>query len=272
MQLDQINYAPLEEFNRFKIGGKQFNSGLLSIIFFGLGLLCIYLKGKFIILGLSFVAISAVIYFIQSRKNKQYWRNFAAANSWQILSSQDGKNSLPACLVGEGHSHSSSELITGNINNRSFNLHSYTYKTGYGKTEQTHETTIIAFSYPQITNHMLLAHDGIFADAYKVFDGGQKLDLEGDFNKKFTFYVQQGSEVDSLQIITPDIMQVLVKEDFEYNVEFRNGWIFFCVFGDQRSPKLLKIFFKNALDTIDELQKNYVLEHPAANPQPVSTT
>jgi len=51
-----------------------------------------------------------------------------------------------------------------------------------------------------------------------VFDRGQRIQLEGNFNKYFVTYFGHGYTIDDLSFITPEVMEALI-DAHEYNVE-----------------------------------------------------
>jgi len=51
-----------------------------------------------------------------------------------------------------------------------------------------------------------------------IFDRGQRIQLEGNFNKYFATYFGSGYTIDDLSFITPEVMEALI-DAREYNVE-----------------------------------------------------
>ncbi|MEO8527737.1 MAG: hypothetical protein ABI435_01530 [Pseudolysinimonas sp.] len=58
-------------------------------------------------------------------------------------------------------------------------------------------------------------------------DGSQLLPLEGDFQTYFRFYSPTGYEQDALQVVTPDVMAVLVDDAAAWHVEIVDDWVIF---------------------------------------------
>lgn len=56
---------------------------------------------------------------------------------------------------------------------------------------------------------------------------GEKLSLEGDFDKHFTLRCQAGSEADALYLFTPDIMAQYIDRAANLDVEIYGEWLFF---------------------------------------------
>jgi hypothetical protein len=59
-----------------------------------------------------------------------------------------------------------------------------------------------------------------------MIGGGQKLALEGDFQKHFTLYAPKGYERDALYIFTPDLMALLIDETGDFDVEVVDNMLF----------------------------------------------
>ena len=59
-----------------------------------------------------------------------------------------------------------------------------------------------------------------------MIGGGQKLALEGDFQKHFTLYAPKGYERDALYIMTPDLMALLIDETGDFDVEVVDDMLF----------------------------------------------
>jgi hypothetical protein len=55
---------------------------------------------------------------------------------------------------------------------------------------------------------------------------GQKLSLEGDFNRHFTLYAPNGYERDALYVMTPDLMGLLIDETGNFDVEIVDNYLF----------------------------------------------
>jgi len=56
--------------------------------------------------------------------------------------------------------------------------------------------------------------------------GGQKLSLEGDFDRHFRLYCPRGYETDALYIMTPDLMALLVDETGDFDVEIVDDMLY----------------------------------------------
>lgn len=56
--------------------------------------------------------------------------------------------------------------------------------------------------------------------------GGQRLSLEGDFDKHFLLHVPAGYERDALYVFTPDLMALLIDETGSLDVEIVDDWLF----------------------------------------------
>ena len=56
-------------------------------------------------------------------------------------------------------------------------------------------------------------------------DPGQKLSLEGDFDRHFTLYCPEGYERDALYLFSPDIMARFIDHAADFDVEITDEWL-----------------------------------------------
>lgn len=71
-----------------------------------------------------------------------------------------------------------------------------------------------------VHNRRARARDG-FASKVR---GGQRLRLEGDFDRTFSLYVPAGYERDALYVFTPDVMQRMLDVAADCQAELVDGW------------------------------------------------
>ncbi|MBK0419714.1 hypothetical protein JD276_11780 [Leucobacter sp. CSA1] len=78
------------------------------------------------------------------------------------------------------------------------------------------------FRLPAALPHLLLVRRGFRAPTFSAFsapDRGQRMKLEGDFNRYFDVYCPRGYERDALYLLTPDVMAALIDGAREFDVE-----------------------------------------------------
>lgn len=153
---------------------------------------------------------------------------FAAANGLQFRSSSQGPN-YPGMIFTLGDSR----LVTNHLNSttgRYFDLGSYQYSTGSGKSRSTHVWGFLALKLDRELPNMVLdskANNSLFGtDLPITLKRDQILSLEGDFDKHFTLYCPQEYEQDALYVFTPDLMALLIDDAGTYDVEIVDDWMF----------------------------------------------
>lgn len=109
--------------------------------------------------------------------------------------------------------------------NRSFSeIGNITYVVGSGKNRREYDFGYIEIKLPKRLPNIVLDSTknnqlGILSNLPNFVPGGQKLELEGDFNNYFTVHVPEGYERDALEIFTPEVMQLLVDNLHNFDCE-----------------------------------------------------
>ena len=188
----------------------------------------------FAVFPLLVVAILAVV-GVSVFRNSNAWEKwmrlsrFATANGL-IYSTQSPNPAYPGSIFTNGHSRRSIDHVRS-ASGRFFDIGNYQYKTGSGKNETTHNWGFMAFVLDRKLPHMVLdstANNGLFGGSNlpATFAKGQRLSLEGDFDKYFALYAPQSYERDALYVFTPDLMALLIDEAAPFDVEIVDDWMF----------------------------------------------
>jgi hypothetical protein len=113
---------------------------------------------------------------------------------------------------------------------RFFDLGSFQYSTGSGKSRQTHYWGFLALHLDRELPNMVLdskENNTLFgSDLPVTFRRDQILSLEGDFDKHFTLYCPKEYEQDALYVFTPDLMALLIDDAGSFDVEIVDDWMF----------------------------------------------
>lgn len=283
MQPEQINYQPLKQLDNFGFDGSNIHtkqlmamakqhrkivlsygflfvvvctlvavfsgvSNLAPVIFYGLfvtGFLLSY------VLYRQFLTHEAVV-----------WRQFATANKWQVHIEEEANALVPPFFTKIGHSHKSSELLTGQLDQASMGLFRHQYTLGYGKDSQVYPFTLLVFKInAKLPDMLIFGHRFSIPTETNLFK--EKLRLEGDFNKYFKVFVQQDNEVDELSILTPDIMQFLMTSDTELAVATYNNRLYLIKDNDVRRFDKLPPFIDFGQKLYQEVMQNLPLAKSA---------
>jgi hypothetical protein len=153
---------------------------------------------------------------------------FAEANGLQFRSRSANPNYSGMIFhLGDGraalnHLNSSS--------GRYFDLGSFQYSTGSGKSRSTHNWGFLALNLDRKLPNMVLdskENNTLFgSDLPITFKRDQILSLEGDFDKHFTLYCPKEYEQDALYVFTPDLMALLIDDAGSFDVEIVDDWMF----------------------------------------------
>jgi hypothetical protein len=134
---------------------------------------------------------------------------------------REGSEGRYGRLFERGHSRHFSDIIVSR--DRSFDeIGTFNYVVGSGKNSRSYSRGYVRIRLPRRLPHMILdAKSNNFLGKISNIDGlgGQKLSLEGDFDKYFTLYAPQEYATDALYVFTPDIMQLLIDSAHKYDCE-----------------------------------------------------
>ena len=152
---------------------------------------------------------------------------FAAANGMSFQP-MDAGPSYPGEIFHIGRNQTVIEhLVTGG---RFLDIGNFSYITGSGKSQTTHNWGFVALSLDRAMPNMVLdakSNNSLFtSDLPVTLDKKQILHLEGDFDEHFTLYCPAEYEQDALYIFTPDLMALLIDEAAPFDVELVDEWMF----------------------------------------------
>ncbi|NQX26771.1 hypothetical protein HQQ81_05325 [Microbacteriaceae bacterium VKM Ac-2854] len=110
----------------------------------------------------------------------------------------------------------------------------YSYVTTSDDNETTHVWGYLALKLERRLPHLVLdarSNDSSFfgirsSNLPASFAAGQRLSLEGDFDRHFTLYCPTGYERDALYILAPDLMALLIDETGDFDVEIVDDTMF----------------------------------------------
>jgi hypothetical protein len=163
----------------------------------------------------------------RSKIQHEFMRQFALANdfSYAPTGSLDG---LDGSLFQIGHGKSVSDVVSGQFQGHPITLFTYTYVTGYGRSEQTHTYTVYELQFDITLPDILLENTShTFGESlFEKMSAKEFIRLEGDFNKYFSLSIPKGYEVEALEIFTPDVMQELIEKAKAFSMEIVNGHLF----------------------------------------------
>lgn len=173
----------------------------------------------FVIAALISAGLAAAFYYSIGRSVQL--ERFAQTNGLTFSAMDKDGEARQGRLFERGHSRYFSDIMSST--RHSFDeIGTFNYTTGGGKNRQTHTRGYVRIKLPRRLPHMILdAKSNNFLGKISNIDGigGQKLNLEGDFDNYFTLYAPPEYATDALYVFTPDIMQLLIDTAHKYDCE-----------------------------------------------------
>lgn len=177
------------------------------------------------------VAIFVIVRHFGSGGSWAKWMRlsqFAEANGLQFRSRSANPN-YSGMIFSLGDSRSAYNHLNSRTG-RFFDLGSFQYSTGSGKSRATHYWGFLALNLDRKLPNMVLdskENNTLFgSDLPITFKRDQILSLEGDFDNHFTLYCPQEYGQDALYVFTPDLMALLIDDAGSFDVEIVDDWMF----------------------------------------------
>lgn len=123
-------------------------------------------------------------------------------------------------------------VLTGTFENRPIRLFEYIY--GQGRSEGTLAIFEITFSgkLPTMQLSSVFMQPLLMTSLHAYVGGEEKLKLEGDFDNHFNLSAPQGTQIEDLQIFTPDFMQQLLESYKPMSFECAGDKLLICLPGN----------------------------------------
>jgi len=202
-------------------------------VIFGVAMIGAFLGTRsvfFIQLALVPVAVLFAGYaLIRNQAEHVFMQQFAAQNNFTYTAREYGVPALgSAFLAHTGSDQSLQDVVAGTSDNHPLRLYNFTYYIQSGKNREKVEFTVFELEHTGNTLDVLVVSRAHATAAFSgLFLGKKKLDIsDGDFDKYFTLYVPEGFETETLEILTPDIMQELVAQSAQFSFEFSGNKVF----------------------------------------------
>lgn len=181
--------------------------------------------------------------------------NFAVANNLHYSWKKKGTVSLKGVLGDRANGLRASNLISGHYVDFSFQLFN-----PYTKTRYTVMQINLRNKYPHIVLDNLRNNSVLAGSITKYFEEGDSVELEGDFGKYFKVYTK-ADPVDSLRVLSPDVMALMVDFSHDYDIEIiedRLNIVGNYKFSDEQG---VREFFAIADKLMDKLDRRNATVH-----------
>jgi hypothetical protein len=140
----------------------------------------------------------------------------------------------PGLIFNIGHDSAASDMLIKESALVSYEIANYCYTEGSGDDSSYTKLSYIMIKLGHKLPHMVLDSKN---NNFNVFGksltnlpvsmkNGQKMSLEGDFDKYFTLYAPKNYKRDALYIFTPDLMAAFIDKSGQYDAEVIDDMLF----------------------------------------------
>jgi hypothetical protein len=206
---------------------------------------------------------------------KAMLKKFLADNGWKQTEGV-GFEAVATSLLNVGDSQKVIESFEGTYKQIPFQAVTYRFSTGSGKNRREYKYTNLCFSLQNVFPLIVLDDKknnffGLSNLPDRISDA-KKLEVEGDFYKRFNLYVLPGSEQQVLHLLSPDFMAELMDVADSADVELQADRLFIISeqdsLVDENGMKALfamaEVVLKNIAEIADTWQKSSSAEAIAA--------
>jgi hypothetical protein len=183
--------------------------------------------GSLVTISFAFFPAGMALLFIAAltheSKRKAAIESFAVANHLQGVTPAALLQLVPPSLKDIGRGGRAEAGYVGQLSGRPVTFFEFSYTVGSGKNSHTVKVSIVSFHTKKSYPHLFL--DGAVNGANAAFDTSQGISLEGDFDKYFQLYAPQEGKVAALAVLSPDVMQTLIKTARRFDVEIEDTTI-----------------------------------------------
>lgn len=152
-------------------------------------------------------------------------QQFALANNF-TYTAQGTLTGLDGGLFYIGSNRRVFNLVSGTYQDYPITVFNYSYVTGSGKSAHTWHCTVFELDLQNTLPDILLKRVGQNFGGPLCSINENYLQLEGDFNQYFMVDVTKGYEIETLQILSPDVMEKLIDNDPGFSMEIVNNHLF----------------------------------------------
>jgi hypothetical protein len=143
-------------------------------------------------------------------------KSFAQANHYTYLS--DGFVAEQTGLIFSiGYGPAFREIVYGLYGDWPFFLFIYSYSMGYEENSKRYSRTVLHLNFQAELPAFVLRKQNLLqivedeGESLKTSGYTEKLNLEGDFDQYFQVFIRPDTEVDVLSVLTPDVMEIIIK-------------------------------------------------------------
>ena len=229
-----------------------------------------------IVIALVGFALAFGIVFYLVARQKKAMADFALKNGWQAINNDDSTlaNYVPTYLLNNSESlgHKYEMAYSANVSGQNIIFFKYddsvrVHEVNNPSANEQIVSSIAAFEVQQSFNNLLILHHSRVAN-FGLHPDLQKFNLEGDFSNYFDVYAPQGSSIETLSLLTPDIMAFLIDQGkhAHWNIQIKEHVV--SIEGDAYliSPSKITDLLNYAVALKQKLDAKPVLQADAVSP------
>lgn len=192
--------------------------------------LVVLIMSLVIFLSISLGLIGLFLIYLKKKEKKLQAEllTYASTRGFQFLPGNHGEMS-----DGGVYKYGKiSNIINGGLpqSKNDFRQYYQTEVKGSGKNKRVYRRTIMVVDCPDTLSHFILNSklntNQSESWAFSLFDGSQKLSLEGNFSEFYDTYSPTGDERQLLTFLSPDVIEFILSKCSEYDIEILGGKMF----------------------------------------------
>lgn len=200
------------------------------------------------LIGLCIVCLGICGYVLFTSGN--LFKDFAKANNYTYVA-QGFVENQSGVIFSIGFGPAYDDIVYGLYKDWPFFLFLYSYSMGYEENSRRYARTVLSIDFVTelpafvLRKHKLLQVFEEEGESLKEHGYIEKLALEGDFDTYFQVFIRPDTQVEVLTILTPDVMELVMKLD-KYEIEVTaDGKIY--------------VYFHSAVRHQQELENTYAI-------------
>jgi hypothetical protein len=191
---------------------------LPSLVLIVLGMVGInYDAGQWAILaGLAWLV--GVYGYAASMVREDFMRKFATTNGFNYVGEGEPEMML-GNLFQKGNIRSVKHIVEGESMGHKVRFFFYSYTVGI-KNKKTYSYSVSEIFFKGIAPDIVIESRSDWDFISYVGNGQKEMPVEGFFKKHFGVFVPEDFEIETLELLTPDVMEHLINHAKKYNFEF----------------------------------------------------
>lgn len=251
------------------VAGKTTAAMILAACLIGYGTV-MFAGNAGTILMYGYIAVIAVVIYqttksIMRRQQalSDQINRFAESNGFEYVAYKEIQNSSSTLLRLYKNSGNTQHHLSGEWCNLPISLYQFEYtfrQNSYQSNQRDTSVMVAELTLPKALPHIVIdAHApdqiGGMSALPVVFHASQRIQLEGVFYKHFSVYAADKDRVTALSILTPDIMEALLKHAHDADVEIIGNKLFFYWNNTQMTAADIEKVFVTIAAIMPELER-----------------